>query len=337
METIAGSAADFCKGHAMSSHVVTDVPDLVAFWTFGEQAGEPRQSQGAVHTHPLRECGDGPIRRVNGGPFSGYSAYLNGSQYFSISHSDASDLNIHGPDAQVSMMAWIKLETMTKGVTVAGKWFEGEGAGDNTGTRQYALLMSIGAYGGKDAVTPHVSAEGGVSLRNDGSQLPWNVDYAASQPGIAIGEWISVGFTYDGEYLTAYYNGAADPRDPAPEEDKRTDPYFTQEGPGYVAGEPSTFANRGMNPYYHGRGIYNPGAPDPRVNVARPADFTVGARYAVGSIFREAFTGLFGGLAVLARALSPSEMLAIHNAADLDSLNRLGPTTYANDAVAYSH
>ncbi len=54
---------------------VTKMPGLVAFWTFGEEAGQPRVSVGTREKHPLQEVG-GPIPRVRGGPYSGYSAEM---------------------------------------------------------------------------------------------------------------------------------------------------------------------------------------------------------------------------------------------------------------------
>ena len=53
------------------------------------------------------------------------------------------------------------------------------------------------------------------------------------------------------------------------------------------------------------------------------ADFTVGARYAVGKMLGEATIGRFGGLAVFNRALSETEMQTIHDAARVDFLNRV--------------
>jgi len=80
---------------------------------------------------------------------------------------------------------------------------------------------------------------------------------------------------------------------------------------------------RGMNPYYHGRGIFRY---DPTKHAeSKPgggSDFTVGARYAVGSMLKEATIGEFGGLAVFNRALSDAEMKQLHDAANLKALNK---------------
>jgi hypothetical protein len=126
---------------------------------------------------------------------------------------------------------------------------------------------------------------------------------------------VTLGFTYDGAYIRAFINGVCEPRSLNATQDKRTDHYFTQEGP--------DGRDRGMNPYYHGRGIFTY---DPAKHAAsKPgggADFTVGARYAVGSFLGEATIGKFGGLAVFDRALSEAEMHSLHLASSIDALNR---------------
>jgi hypothetical protein len=125
-----------------ASTVVTQTPGLVAFWDFKEEAGQPRVSTGTKEQHPLQEVG-GPIARVEGGPFSGYSAEFNGKQYFKIPYSETGDLNIGGPDAQVSMFAVVRIVNLQQSRTIAGMWSEGKGANDDTGTRQYALLTAV--------------------------------------------------------------------------------------------------------------------------------------------------------------------------------------------------
>lgn len=291
--------------------VITETPGLVAFWTFGEEAGRPRLSTGTTQKHPLIEVG-GPIARVEGGPFSGYSAELNGRQYWQVKHADLGDLNISGKDAQVSMFAVVRIEDLAHSKTIAGIWSEGKGAHDDTGTRQFALLMNMPAYGGARQLTPHISAEGGVTRRADGTAFPWCADYAASRSEVPEGRWCTLGFTYDAQYIRAYINGVMESRRLDPVKDKRSDPYFTREGPGG--------GDRGMNPYYHGRGIFRY---DPKLHGATkiaPSDFTVGARYAVGSMLGEATKGRFGGLAVFQRALTDAEMRKLHDAANVAAL-----------------
>ncbi len=294
------------------------MPGLVAFWTFDEEPGQPRISRGTKQAHALREVG-GPIARVAGGPFSGYAAELNGKQYFSIPYSETGDLNISGPRAQVSLFAVVRIVDLVQSRTIAGMWSEGKGRDDDTGTRQYGLLMNMPTYGGPRQLVPHISSEGGVTRRADGSAFPWCADYAATRREVPEEKWCTLAFTYDGAYIRAYMDGVLDVREFDPVKDKRNDRYFTAEGPGGQG--------RGMNPYYHGRGIF---AYDPGKHAAtKPgggSDFTVGARMAVGSMLREATKGKFGGLAVFNRALTDAEMARLHAAAQVDILNRLSPT-----------
>jgi hypothetical protein len=288
--------------------IVTGTPGLVAFWTFGEEPGQPRLSTGTNEKHPLTEVG-GPIARVEGGPFSGYAAELNGKQYFSIPHTETGDLNLSGPNAQVSMWAVVRIVNLQQSRTIAGMWSEGRGANDDTGTRQYALLMNMPTYGGPNKLVPHISSEGGVTRRADGSAFPWCADYAATAGDVPTERWCTLGFTYDGKYLRAYIDGVLDAQSLDPVKHKRTDPYFTTEGPGG--------RDRGMNPYFHGRGIFRFANQPGKIS---GSDFTVGARYAVGSMTKEATIGKFGGLAVFKRALTDAEMKTLHAAANLPAL-----------------
>lgn len=293
--------------------VVDRTPGLVAFWTFGEEPGQRRISAGTAQKHALQEV-SGPIARHDHGPFSGYAAELNGKQYFKIPYAETGDLNISGPTAQVSMYAVVRIVNLKQSRTIAGMWSEGKGANDDTGTRQYSLLMNMPTYGGPRQLTPHISSEGGVTRRGDGSPFLWCADYAASRSEVPEEKWCTLGFTYDSQFIRAYVNGVCEPRPLNAMKDKRTDRYFTMEGP--------DGRDRGMNPYYHGRGIFTY---DPEKHAAsKPgggADFTVGARYAVGSFLGEATIGRFGGLAVFNRALTDDEMLQLHQAAAIEKLN----------------
>jgi len=293
--------------------VVFNTPGLVAFWTFDEAPGQVRKSISRAGDFPLSEV-NGPIARADVGPYSGHSIELNGKQYLQLDYEKTGPLNISGPDAQVSMFAVVRIIDLRQSRTIAGMWSEGKGRNDDSGTRQYAMLMNMPTYGGPNQLVPHISAEGGVTRRADGSAFPWCADYAATKRKVPEEEWCTLAFTYDGQTITAYINGTYEKRELNPKKDRRDDRYFTQEGPGGN--------DRGMNPYYHGRGIF---AYDPEKHAeTKPdggSDFTVGARYAVGSFLREATKGKFGGLAVFDRALTDEDVLALHKSANIDALN----------------
>jgi len=293
--------------------IVLQTPGLVAFWDFGEVAGMDRISKGGRKVYALQEEG-GLIARVDGGPFSGYSAELNGKQYLSIPYAKTGELNISGPKAQVSMFAVVRVINLAQSQTIAGIWSEGNGMNDDSGTRQYAMLMNMPAYGGLNRLVPHISSEGGVTCRADGTKLPWCVDYAATRSKVPEEEWCTLAFTYDGVYITAYINGLYEKRTLDPVKDGRTDRYFTKEGPGGK--------DRGMNPYYHGRGIFHY---ERKLHaVSKPSggsNFTVGSRFAYGAPLKEATKGRFGGLAVFNRALTHDEVKKLHDAANVTQLN----------------
>ena len=77
------------------------------------------------------------------------SAKLNGKQYFRIPYAKTGKLNIFGPNAQVSMFAVVRIVDLKQSRTIAGMWSEGKGASDDSGTRQYAMLMNMPTYGGQ--------------------------------------------------------------------------------------------------------------------------------------------------------------------------------------------
>ncbi|MBA2113250.1 hypothetical protein [Bremerella alba] len=293
--------------------VVLKTPGLVAFWTFDEEPTQARKSIASAGDFPLSEV-NGPIARADQGPYSGHSVDFNGKQYLELPYEKTGKLNISGPDAQVSMFAVVRVIDLRQSRTIAGMWSEGKGRDDDSGTRQYALLMNMPAYGGPNQLVPHISSEGGVTRRADGSAFPWCADYAATKRKVPEEEWCTLAFTYDGKTITAYINGTYEKRELDPKKDRRDDRYFTQEGP--------DGKDRGMNPYYHGRGIFTY---DPEKHTeSKPdggSDFTVGARYAVGSFLRESTKGKFGGLAVFDRALTDEEILALHESANIDALN----------------
>src|SRR5690606_5583932 len=156
--------ANFVLADEAATSVVTQTPGLVAFWTFAEEPGSERCSVGTADRFPLEEV-NGPIQRVPIGPYSGYSVRLDGHQYLQIPYAKTGALNICGPDAEVSMFSVVKLDDLNRGRTIAGMWNEGQGANDDSGTRQYGLLFHMPAYGGHRRLTPHISSEGGVTRR----------------------------------------------------------------------------------------------------------------------------------------------------------------------------
>lgn len=89
--------------------VIVDLHGLLSFWDFQEPSGKPRISQGP-HSYALREA-NCPVARVTpaeGAPFGLHAAELQRGQYFFISRADCPALDLHGPDAQVTVVAWLQ-------------------------------------------------------------------------------------------------------------------------------------------------------------------------------------------------------------------------------------
>ncbi|MEM7807309.1 MAG: hypothetical protein AAF561_04285 [Planctomycetota bacterium] len=281
-------------------------PRLVAFWDFNEEAGNQRRARVGRGAFPLNEI-NGAVATIDDAPLGGRAVTFDNDAYLGLPNAKAGDLDISGPDAAVSMFAVVRMRKVARGGTVAGMWYEGLGPGDDSGTRQYALLLDMNLYGGAKRVTPHVSSEGGATRRADGSLLPWCVDYAATVEEYPADRWCTMGMTYDGTTITAFLDGVAEPRTVDPEADNRADPYFTNEGP--------SAGHRGINPFHHGRGIfrYDP-VKHAETKPAGPSDFVVGARCVRGRHGAEPLDGALAGLAVFDASLTPEEMLALHRA-----------------------
>jgi hypothetical protein len=238
------------------------IPDLVALWDFSEAPGADRVS--SVGGYALAEL-SGLIARYDGGPLSGYSAWLPGNNYFYIPNADTGDLNIFGPTAQVTVVAWVERAFKSGSAEfVAGMWDE------VAAKRQYGLFLDLPAYGGTDQVCGHVSQSGGPT-----PGYPYSKDYSANVTPVPLGEWQTVGFTYDGEYARSYLNGIFEPR-----------PTGGPEG-------------EAKNPYYFPYGLGDNGSV-----------FTVGGLPSIGNHF----VGAIGGVAVFSRALSEQEMVLLHEA-----------------------
>jgi len=180
--------------------IVLDVPGLICFWDFQEPSGSQRVARGR-HAYELTEMA-GAVDRVEGGIFGPYAAYLKHGQWFSIPRSECPALNIHGPKAQVSVIAWIKRyrKPEVECEFVAGMWNETQAK------RQYGMFLDLRIHNGADQVGCHVSGTGGPS---EGSR--WCMESSIGATKVDCGEkWHCAGISYDGRFARSYYNGVLD-------------------------------------------------------------------------------------------------------------------------------
>lgn len=188
----------------MKSGDVVATPGLISFWDFQEQAGKPRVSAGR-HAYALEEMA-GPVRRVDEGVFGPHSALLGAGQWFRAARADCPALNLHGPHAQVTVVAWLKREQKAlipgQCEAVAGMWNE------THARRQYCLFLNLRIFDSADQVCGHVSGVGGPT---PGQR--WCMDASIGATPVPLGEWCCAGFTYDGRVAKSYFNGRLDARD----------------------------------------------------------------------------------------------------------------------------
>jgi hypothetical protein len=272
-----GVSQNLSKQNLALGNKIKSVNSLVALWDFREKSGTERKASG-ISSFPLKEM-NGPVRRVNEGPISGYAAEFNGENYLSLAHAETGALNIHGKDAQGTVIAWVKW-TGTQTGFIGGMWNEST----DGGKRQYGLFVSLPYYNGSDQVCGHISNTGKAT-----PPFPYSIDYSASKQKVDKNKWCCVAFTYDSEYIKSYYNGKFEAR--LPELISHTKGFE-----GYPNG-----LTQSKNPYYYPDGMGDNGS-----------DFTVGAvqlKNGMGNIF----IGLIGGLAVYNRALSEYEIDFIAN------------------------
>lgn len=176
-------------------------PGLIAFWDFQEEPGRPRLSQGAAEYGLLE--GAGPVARVEGGLFGPYAARIDEGQWFYIPRADCPLLDIHGPDAEVTVAAWVKRGKATADncEAVAGMWNE------TRRKRQYCLFLNLRIWESHHQVCGHVSAIGGPT-----PGYRWCMDASIGSSPVPFDQWQFVAFTYDGEYARSYLNGRLDVR-----------------------------------------------------------------------------------------------------------------------------
>lgn len=181
--------------------LITGLPGLVCFWDFQEPAGRPRLAKGP-HGYALQERA-GPVERVAGGVFGEHALELKRGQYLGIDRADCPALDIQGPDAAVTVVAWLqrhrKREVQCE--AVAGMWNE------SRKKRQYGLFLDLRIHQSGDNVAGHVSATG---VPTPG--YPWCMDAAIGASYLTYFDWHCVGFSYDGRLVRAYLDGRVDAR-----------------------------------------------------------------------------------------------------------------------------
>lgn len=255
------------------------VAGLVSLWTFQEPAGAERMSTGRARL-ALREAG-GIVPRADEGVFGPYSAaFLSTEQtqpWLQIPRADCPQLNFTGPDAKLTIVAWVKRRFVPGQEwacqAVAGMWNE-------HGKRQYCMFLNLRIHESAEQVCAHISHVGGPT-----PGFKYCMDAAIGATPVPFDRWQCVAISYDGSHARAYLNGKLDHR-----------------------GE--------RNPYHYPHGLFDGGTHGADFTVgavSRPerVEMVDGKPVEIGSVQANCFRGLLGGLAVFDRALSEQELLKL--------------------------
>lgn len=197
--------ASAATGEALPA-ALAGLDGLVAFWDFREEAGQPRVSRGP-HALALQER-NGPVARADTGVFGPHSAQIKRGQWFIIERKDIGPLDLHGKDAQVSVVAWVRRADTAAWQAIAGVWDE------TRKKRQYCLFLNaprgtradeMVRYPLANRIHGHVSAIGGPTPGN-----AFCITYSSGTTEIPLREWRCLAMTYDGKASRVYVDGRLD-------------------------------------------------------------------------------------------------------------------------------
>ncbi|EON77120.1 hypothetical protein ADIS_2430 [Lunatimonas lonarensis] len=194
----------------------------MAFWDFSEEAGSPRVSKSFSNeeVYQLLE-GTLPIERIGEGPVNNSSAYIRDSTWFFIPRAKLGKLNIFGPNAQVTVVAWVKKDTEKYWQAIGGVWDE------TREKRQYYLFLNAASkthhdemkrYPTNNLIHGHISATGGKTP----GQIAW-ISYVSSADPVDVNQWAMIAITYDGKEIKAFKDGRLSANE-------KTNPFPYEEG-----------------------------------------------------------------------------------------------------------
>ena len=176
-------------------------PDLVAYWHFSESSesylscgGEPYRLQSQVGRMNVVSDAQAPL--------GGRALRVEQGQWLNLPREDCPLLDIHGPEGQLTVIAWLKRDQGAQGCEfIAGQWNE------SGRSRQYGLFLNIATWQSSQQVCGHLSRSGGPT-----SGFRYCMDGAMGATQVPYDEWCCVGMSYDGTHGYAWLNGSLDVR-----------------------------------------------------------------------------------------------------------------------------
>jgi hypothetical protein len=257
---------------SMTAQEIESLPGLVSFWDFQEPAGIARVARGPQASVLLEPAG--PIDIVDEGVFGPRSLSMGRGQYGVVPRAALGRLDIHGPQAQLTVVVWVKRRRKLEGYNgcqaVAGVWNE-------HAKRQYALFLNLRIWDSAEQVGAHISGIGGATPGHK-----YCMDAAIGATPVPFDVWQCCAISYDGRHARAYLDGRLDVRE-------------------------------GRNPYPYDMGIFDAGdhGGDFTVGVVTKPQTVDDQFRDVGTVVGNDYLGLLGGLAVFDRVLPDAELAAL--------------------------
>jgi len=185
----------------LSDATPSDFPDLVSYWEFSESSETFVAKEGVPYVLQS-QVGRMDTTPVASTPLAGTALRIEKGQWLNVARSECPLLDIHGPDGQLTLIAWIKRDTQSRGCEfIAGQWNE-----SNRG-RQYGLFLNIGTWGTAEQINGHMSRVGGPT-----PGYKYCIDGPMGATPVPFDEWVVVAMSYDGSNGYAWLNGQLDVR-----------------------------------------------------------------------------------------------------------------------------
>lgn len=179
-----------------------DFPGLIAFWSFQETGHSFCAEQGQPYVLESR-TGSLESVEIDGAPWGGKALKLEEGDWLNCLRANCPDLDIHGPDGALTVIAWIRRgkKSNRECEFIAGQWNESHEG------RQYGLFLNIGVWQQEDQICGHLSNVGGPT-----PGYKYCIDGPVGQTAVPWEEWSTVAMSYDGQSGYAWLNGQLDLR-----------------------------------------------------------------------------------------------------------------------------
>ena len=174
----------------------------IACWSFDHTL------EGKEPAMPPLRWSDGEPTWVADGVWGDWGLRIEPGAYAYIPRAELGALNVCGPDARVTVVAWVKRSSAQPWQFIAGVWDE------TRAKRQYGLFLNAARYTDQPTLQRHPCADrlhGHIS--DVGGPTAGDVcclTYATGRTPLPLDAWLMLALTYDGSAIRVYVNGELD-------------------------------------------------------------------------------------------------------------------------------